>query len=260
MFCQVAWLSAANGLLVQALQLFEDLCKREGRESVVSRLVEPHDLPLLYYAVAGGSKELVQHFLDAGAAFDMTTAASSSRPSLSHRNVPVLAVAAALGDHEMLQLLLSRGADPLSIPHHLWLPEMEQMEYHGLPQVVEDQAAAASSWCSNPADQQLLSSKLVGHVVMPYWLTRAQKIRGQVTNRWAGCWQLTRLSLFSFVLHGCSGGMYTLILCYAEGHTLPGHPTMSYDPHNRACHRPWLPSCGAMMPPCKGIHRRSCLQ
>jgi hypothetical protein len=148
--------------------------------------VQPHQLPLLYYAVAGGSKKLVQHLLDAGAAFDMSTMSMGyKRPRTYswYHGVPVIAVAAALGDHEMLQLLLSRGADPLGIPHHLWLPEMRQMGYHGMPVVATVEAAAASSWCSHPADLQLLSSRLVGHVIMPYWLTRAQKIRGQVTDR-----------------------------------------------------------------------------
>jgi hypothetical protein len=179
----VTWLVAAFILRVQALQLFQDVSKREGHEVVVSTPVQPHQLPLLYYAVAGGNKELVQHFLDAGAAFDMKATTFSSKQPPSYRDVPVIAVAAALGDHEMLQLLLSRGADPLGIPHDMWLPEMEQMEYHGLPQVVQDQAAAASSWCWHPDDHQLLSRRLVGHVVMPYWLTRAQKIRGQMTAR-----------------------------------------------------------------------------
>jgi len=131
---------------------------------------------LLYYAACTSNSKLVHRLLDEGV--PCSTAGRGS--AATHSTTPVLALAIVRLDHSMVQQLLSRGADPYSIPPELYLPVMHQEGMHGLP-VAIPKNAAASAWCSgSDGDRLQLQEALVTEVgcgfTMCYWLARATKL------------------------------------------------------------------------------------
>ena len=141
--------------------------------------------PLLYYAVAAGTKTLVHRLLDLGAD---PNPAPCGAGTVERRflQVPVLALAVARRDHSMVHLLLSRGAAPLAVPSHLYLTPMREQGLHALPEVTE--AAAAAAWC-RAEDTELLAKALDidegPGFTMCYWLARAAKLP-ELTSTCAG--------------------------------------------------------------------------
>jgi len=77
------------------------VCAELGGEPNVARARGVHDLPSLYFAAIGGSRQVAELLLAAGAG--VNEQAESAAP---------IHGAVMGGDAEMVRLLLSRGADP----------------------------------------------------------------------------------------------------------------------------------------------------
>ena len=158
-------------LCCQAMDVFTDKARHQDKVTLLRSVTSAHQAPLLYYAVASKRTTLVKFLLDQGADFwlnaDIVPAAkddesyplsvnSSSRSSfdstalkeLSATQIPVLALAIAQGDHDMVHLLLKRGAKPLAIPSELWLPVMVEALYHGLPEADVLEEERMTRWCT----------------------------------------------------------------------------------------------------------------
>jgi hypothetical protein len=135
---------------------------------------------LLYYAVFTSNSQLVDRLLD-----EMGHSWEGKRTFIPDtQTTPVLALAVAQHDHQMVHQLLGRGADPFTIPTEYYLKDMKEEGMHGLLDDGADETkqhqATAASWCKSAADkkrlQQALGIEVDSGLIMRYWLARATKL------------------------------------------------------------------------------------
>lgn len=136
----------------------------------------PALVPVLYYAVAAGDCRLVDQLLDFGASPNPDVSKSET---ITFQHVPVLALAITKEDHEMVRLLLQRGASPAAIPTDIYVRALKEEGYHGVQRADQISDVSHSAWCQATEDRSLLQDKLNLDVnaglQMAYWLGRALK-------------------------------------------------------------------------------------
>jgi hypothetical protein len=141
-----------------------------------------YDAPLqllLYYAVFTSNSQLVDRLLD-----EMGHNWEGKRTFIpDSQTTPVLALAVAQHDHQMVHQLLGRGADPYTIPTEYYLQDMSEEGMHGLLDMADEpkqHQAMAASWCKSAGDkkqlQQALDIEVASGLTMCYWLARATKL------------------------------------------------------------------------------------
>lgn len=175
------------------MEAFTDAARTREKDHFLSSKTR-HNVPLLYYAVASGSTTIVRFLLDHGATKQLQPDYVSPLYKLSVEvppaYIPVVAIAVALQDHDMVHLLLKRGANPLGVPTALYLQDMLAAGYHAMAQPDSDAASRAAAWCRTEEDEKVLRSGI--NMLMQYWLARALKLpalsdRCANTSNWRYC-------------------------------------------------------------------------
>jgi hypothetical protein len=167
------------------MEVFTNTSRRHEKATLLRQVTAAHQAPLLYYAVASRSTALVKFLLDQGgdswlnadpvpsddkdcanragnggaSPFPQGSSSQMAKETTSDlqpTQVPVVALAVAQGDHDMVHLLLKRGAKPLAIPSKLWLRVVLKAGYHAVPEADPLEEELQTRWCVAVEDSKLL--------------------------------------------------------------------------------------------------------
>ncbi|KAL6886505.1 P-loop containing nucleoside triphosphate hydrolase protein [Trichoderma longibrachiatum] len=137
--------------------------------------------PLIFYAVETNDENMVRLLIDFGASASAVYEASQ---------VPLLAFAIMCGETlqldttNMVNVLLSKGASPYTIPMELYVPYLvdieKSLDMKGQKVVEEPAEAAQAAWCSEATKERLVKNI---NLTQRYFLEKSTKLKRPSTRR-----------------------------------------------------------------------------
>lgn len=162
-----------HGAIASHIRSYLNLCDTRVTEQHINATVE--GFPLIFYAVASNSEDIVRLFIEYGA-----------NPNAVYEplNVPLLAFAIMCSETlqidttNMVCVLLSKGASPCAIPKDLYMPYLQDNSASSGQKGTE--AIEDVAWCSPEIKARLSKNVNLTH---RYFLDKSTKLKPPSTKR-----------------------------------------------------------------------------
>lgn len=164
-----------HGATVSHIRSYLNLCDTAVTEQNINATVE--GFPLIFYAVASNSENIVRLFIEYGA-----------NPNAVYEplNIPLLAFAIMCSETlqvdttNMVCVLLSKGASPCAIPNDLFTPYLQDSATSSGKDHKTSEGTEEASWCS-PEIKARLSKNI--NLTHRYFLEKSTKLKPPSTKR-----------------------------------------------------------------------------
>lgn len=162
-----------HGATASRIRIYLNLCVSGVTEKDINDTVD--GFPLIFYAVASNSEDIVRLFIEYGA---------SPNAVYEPLNIPLLAFAIMCSETlqidttNMVCVLLSKGASPCAIPKDLYTPYLHDNANSAGQQ--DSEVAGEISWCSAEVKSRLSKNINLTH---RYFLEKSTKLKPPSTKR-----------------------------------------------------------------------------
>jgi hypothetical protein len=162
-----------HGFIASHIRSYLNLCDTEATELTINATVE--GFPLIFYAVASNSEDIVRLFIEYGA-----------NPNAVYEplHIPLLAFAIMCSETlqvdttNMVCVLLSKGASPGAIPKDVYMPYLQDNSANSGQKGSE--ATEEVAWCSPEMKSRLSKNTNLTH---RYFLDKSTRLKPPSTKR-----------------------------------------------------------------------------